>query len=375
MKIGIDYSPAVIGWGGISYYTKELTKSLIKRTDHYFYIFVANLSHVSEIPLKGINFEVIEVPAKKYNYLWILKVYLYTRKLNLDAFISTLNILFSILIRNSYQIIHDIFLITHPEYYSVRIKTKLKYLINLALLLRRSFLFISDYTRKSFCDVFKTNIHKDNIIYGGINTSLINAKDIGLSALASKYGIKKEYILSVSTLEPRKNYTNALKAFSIVKHLYSDIQYVIVGKKGWLYQDIFDTVEALSLQDYVIFTDYVTLDELKTLYINASVFLMLSWQEGLGLPILEAIYFKKSVVASNIEAFREIKHDLIHFVNPAVPEDIAQVLLRLLQDKKTQNTDTDNCSIDNIEFFQKYSWDTVANKVLDIIEKQTRADI
>lgn len=372
MKIGIDYSPALLSKkAGIGHYTKDLTKSLIKHKEHFFYIFVNSFDNL-DIPTEGDNYKFIKIFAKRPNFFWILRTVFRFYILRCNIFISTSNLLFSILIKNSYQIIHDISPILHPEYFIKKAALKFKIMLKLVVLLNRKFFYVSEFSYKEMSLFFKKTFKK-NIIYGGVN-SLVNINLDRKSELAilNQYNLAdEEYILSVSTLEPRKNYVNAIKAFFIAKSKNLKLKYVIVGKKGWLSEEIFNTVKFLDLDDSVIFLDYVEDKNLKVLYKNCSCVVMISWYEGLGLPILEALYLNKKVVVSDIDVFKEIIHTNLNFVDPDDPNQIAEAILDAIKNSKKSKNSSLTKGHQNIlnNNLYRYSWESVAQRVFEIISE------
>ena len=97
------------------------------------------------------------------------------------------------------------------------------------------------------------------------------------------------FILFVGVLEPRKNVPLLLKAYARLASEFPDVPLAIAGKKGWMFDEIFEQVTALSLADRVRFLGYVPEDDLVGLYNTARVFAYPSRYEGFGLPVLEGL--------------------------------------------------------------------------------------
>lgn len=120
--------------------------------------------------------------------------------------------------------------------------------------------------------------------------------------------ITGKYILTVGTLEPRKNITTLIEAFAIVSKAI-EIKLVIAGARGWLFHPIFKKVEALGITRDVIFTGHVPEEDLPALYQGAELFVFPSLYEGFGLPPLEAMASGIPVVASNSSSIPEVVGD------------------------------------------------------------------
>lgn len=147
-----------------------------------------------------------------------------------------------------------------------------------------------------------------------------------------KYGIKKRYLLSVCTLEPRKNLERLLYAVSKIQAT-DDIMLVLVGMKGWIGDTFFSLINELNLKDKIIITGYVPNEDLAPLYTGADVFVYPSLYEGFGLPVLEALQCGCPVITSNSSSLPEVVGDAAILVNPKNVDEISQAIDRVLMDK------------------------------------------
>jgi len=123
---------------------------------------------------------------------------------------------------------------------------------------------------------YKVPEDKIRVIYLGVNKQFSPISDpYTLEQIKKKYKIEKEYILSVSFITPRKNFPVLIKAFDILKRDKGiDIQLLIAGSKGWLWEETFRIVSELGLTDDVIFTGYVPDEDLVKLYNAAEIFVL-----------------------------------------------------------------------------------------------------
>ena len=150
-----------------------------------------------------------------------------------------------------------------------------------------------------------------------------------------------------------------IKAFNKIKKQGYNYQLVIYGKKGWLYDEIFDKIKELKLEDDVIFTDYVTDEELEVLYKNAKLFVFPSLYEGFGFPPIEAMARKVPVLTSREGALPEIVGDAALFCNAYDVYDIASSIIRVIEDDDLIE-DLINKGLDRCKFF---SWDKTAKQI------------
>jgi len=146
-------------------------------------------------------------------------------------------------------------------------------------------------------------------------------------------GIQDPFILTVGTIEPRKNLKGTLEAFAILKsRKIFDGKLVVVGMKGWKTEDIMNFVEKLGLSDEIIFPGFVSNDELRYLYNLSEVFMFPSLYEGFGYPIVEAFGCGAAVVTSNVSSCVEVAGEAGLTVDPKNIEQIVEAVELLLKD-------------------------------------------
>jgi glycosyltransferase involved in cell wall biosynthesis len=147
-----------------------------------------------------------------------------------------------------------------------------------------------------------------------------------------KYGIPDNYFLSLCTLEPRKNLARLVRCFYnfIREYKINDLSLVLVGSKGWQFDDIFYEInQTEKLRNKIIVTGHVPDSELATIYSNAHSFYYLSLYEGFGLPPLEAMQCGVATVTSNRSSLPEVAGDAAVLVDPADEDQICDVMFKL----------------------------------------------
>ena len=148
------------------------------------------------------------------------------------------------------------------------------------------------------------------------------------------YGLPERYLLTVATVEPRKNLVTLLDAYQQLRQRLGNLcpPLVIVGRKGWHCDDIFGYMRAL--QESIIFPGHVSDADLVALYQMASVFVFPSLYEGFGLPLLEAMRAGCPVVSSRSSSLPEVAGDAALFVDPLQADEMAAAIERLLSDER-----------------------------------------
>jgi glycosyltransferase involved in cell wall biosynthesis len=185
-----------------------------------------------------------------------------------------------------------------------------------------------------------------------------------LSSLES-IGVDRPYFLFVGTLEPRKNLVGLIEAYSKLPiDVRSSALLVIVGGKGWGGIDISAIASTFGVQDSIQVLGYVTDAQLATLYTYAIFLAMPSFYEGFGLPLLEAMSRGTPVLTSNCASMPEVAGDAGLLVDPYDVSSISKALSVMLTDKTLIKGFRDK-SIVNA---QRFSWDLVTQKTLNVIE-------
>jgi glycosyltransferase involved in cell wall biosynthesis len=223
---------------------------------------------------------------------------------------------------------------------------------------------ISEASKRDIINAYQVQPEKVVVTYPGIETKNIKMSD--KSEITHKYKISSNFILAVGTLQPRKNYIKLIEAFSIFlrqnKQRFESLQLVIVGKKGWMYDEIIKAPQKFGVSDQVKFLDFVDDSDLPALYKNAICYVLPSLYEGFGLPVAEAMSFGCPVVVSNNSSLPEIAGKAGIYIDPENPTSIAEGMLtavrqrNLIQGRQRIKT--------GFEQVKKFSWEKAARETL-----------
>jgi len=179
---------------------------------------------------------------------------------------------------------------------------------------------ISEYTRQQILKFYHKPSRDVVAIPLSYNAQLFTpTKD---KKILDLYHINSPYLIFVSSLKPSKNVTGLLNAFSKFSAQHPEYSLVIVGKKAWLYQEIFDLVLKLGLKDRVVFTGFVPEPHKPALISQAEAFVMPSFYEGFSITLLESMACGTPVVASNVTSQPEVAGDAGIYVDPNSPDSI-----------------------------------------------------
>lgn len=264
--------------------------------------------------------------------------------------------------------VHDMAYKAHPE--TVRKKTRT--LLNIAL--RKSckradkIITISEFSKKEIIKYMGIEEKKIVVMPIGVDTSVYhpNYTEKDVNNIKEKYNIKAEYFLYLGTLEPRKNIEKLISAYAQLKSEISDIPIlVLAGKKGWMYDGIFETVQKLHMKDSILFTGYVDEEDAPILIKGARIFLFPSLYEGFGMPPLEAMACGTPVVVSNVSSLPEVVGDAGILVDPMSIEGIKEGMKILNNGEGLRK----KFSKMGLERAKEYTWEKSTERLICVFDK------
>lgn len=256
----------------------------------------------------------------------------------------------------------DLSFIRFPELFAKKDLYQLKNWTAYSVKNAKKVLTISEFSKNDIINEYKIAKNDVEVTYPGIKANLDLKRKENMNDLSKKFGINKEYILFVGTLQPRKNIEKLIEAFS---KLDKDILLIIVGKKGWLYEDILKAPEKYGVLEEVKFLDFVEDNELPLLYKNALCFVLPSLYEGFGLPVLEAMKNGCPVITSNVSSLPEAGGDAAMYFNPEDSDDIAKAIKKVVEDKTLREEMVKKGFVQ----VKKFSWEKTATQTLRVLEE------
>lgn len=369
MRIGIDISQIVHGTG-VSFYTRNLVKALAKidRKNQYI-LFGGSLRQkntlqdfADEIQKINKNFscKIITLPPT-------LAEPLFNRfhHLPIEKFIGPVDVFHSSdwieppAKSAKVTTIHDFGFMKYPDVAHPKITKTMKRKHELIKKETDLIITVSQSTKKDTTELLGIPAQKIRVIYEASPEEFKKTTQKEINKVKSIYKIKGDYVISVATLEPRKNLKRIIEAFSLLKEKGLKCNLVIVGKFGW--GEIKPSTIGRRASS-IIFTGYVPNNELQALYSGASCLVYPSLYEGFGLPILEAFTCKCPVVTSNVSSMPEIAGKAAVLVNPRNVDDISRGINEAIKNRN-------NLIKEGLKQLEKFSWEKTARETLKVYEE------
>lgn len=233
----------------------------------------------------------------------------------------------------------------------------------------RRIITISAHTANEIVRLFHISRERIDVIHHGVDPSFHPRPVEDIAAFRHRRELPDRFVLVVGTLEPRKNHTKLVEAFSRIHD--SGAKLVLVGGKGWLYQDLFAKVEILGLGERVIFAGYVPNNELPLWYNAATALAYPSLYEGFGMPILEAQACGTPVLTSNIPPMTEAAGDAALLISPTDVEALAAALQRLLTETSLQQELKER----GLAHAKQFSWRHTAQETARVYRRALAGDL
>jgi glycosyltransferase involved in cell wall biosynthesis len=201
------------------------------------------------------------------------------------------------------------------------------------------------------------------VVYHGVDPVFRPLPPGEVAAFRRRRELPDRFILFVGTQEPRKNLERLIEAFARIPQ--GEAKLVLVGGKGWLYDDLFAKIEALSLRDAVVFPGYVGSEELPLWYNAATAFAYPSLYEGFGMPVTEALACGTPVVTSTSSSLPEAAGGAALLVDPEDVEAIATGLTRILDDDTLREALTER----GLAHARTFDWSRTARETVRVYRR------
>ncbi len=364
MHIGIDCRLPFFQMGGISQYTIYLIKALAAiDTQNQYTIFHSRKDGRSYLP-KGSAFRRRNLWTPAHHRLERCALAAELFPYRLDVFHSPDFIPPQGGQWRSIITVHDLSFIFYPEFLTAESLRYYLHQIQWAVEKADHISVDSHATRQDVMERLSVPPEKITTIHLAANPLYQRSfTDDVIANTLHQHHLPKGFILAVGTLEPRKNLPMLVRAYAqMVSETAVDVPLVLVGGKGWIYDEIFSTIDDLGLRGKVRHLSGVFDEQLAHLYHAAGVLVTPSKYEGFGLPALEAMHCGCPVIVSNMGSLPEVAGDAALLLDPDDEMAWAEAMTQVLTDSALRDTMVKNGRLQAA----KFSWRKVAEKTLAI---------
>jgi glycosyltransferase involved in cell wall biosynthesis len=369
MLIGIDGNEANIkNRVGVNTYAFEILQNLYLLEDiskeHRFVVFLKDKPSL-ELPKERENWQYKVLPGSGF---WIIKKLtpqLFLEKEKPDVFFSPSHYVPLFAPMPRVCAIMDLGYLEFSEQFKKKDFWQLKLWTAWSINVSKHVIVISETTRKDIVRRYPSALKKTSVTLLGYDKVKYNPQMpiSDVRRVRDKYIMGRRYVLFMSTLKPSKNIEGLLEAWGIVEKYFPETVLVIAGKKGWLYDKIFEKVKILSLEKRVIFTDFIPEEDKPAIIRGAEAFVLPSFWEGFGLDVVSALACGVPVIVSDRGSLPEIAGKSSMVINPDRPEEIAGAIKKVLRLSKNEYN---KLSQEGIKWASSFSWQETAKKTMQI---------
>jgi glycosyltransferase involved in cell wall biosynthesis len=255
-------------------------------------------------------------------------------------------------------VVHDLALVRMPELFPRRKRMVVGALLRQSVAAASVVATVSEASRRDISALLGVDAARTALLPGAAHPSCRPRPVDEVAAVRARHRLRR-YVLTVGTLEPRKNLLTLLDAWD---RLGVDMDLVVVGGRGWHDRDLVRAIRTRGGAGRVRWLGYVPESELVALYAGAELFVYPSRLEGFGLPLLEAMACGAPVVASDVPALREVGGEAACFVPPGDAVALRQAMAQLLDDVAARSA----ASQRGLARAQRFSWARTAELLWEL---------
>lgn len=266
----------------------------------------------------------------------------------------------------SVDTIHDINFIHRSKDFPVLVRLYYKRYFRRYAKKAKRLVTVSEYSKSDIVRHFKIAPEKIDVAHNGCNSIYSPVSNDLKIEIRNKYTEGNPFFIYVGSINPRKNLRGLLKAFDKFKEKdTNNYRLLLVGEAMWESSYLADQLGGMKYRDSIEFTGRISNEVLHLIMASADALMMVSFYEGFGIPVIEAMHCDVPVICSNVTALPEVAGEAALFVNPESEEEIADAMYNLSKYPELRQS----LIIKGREQRKKFSWDNTAAKVWSSIEK------
>ncbi len=268
--------------------------------------------------------------------------------------------------RKSVVTIHDLSYLLFPKYHPAARVAWMNKLVPVAIQNSSHIICVSESTKSALVENYRVDPQKVSVTYLGVDDKFKVRDEEHVVRTMNSYGLSfGQYLLCVSTIEPRKNIEGMINAYlRLSVATRKQFPLVLVGGFGWHFDRLKSSLPRL-VDDGVMHLGFVSQEELPLLYNGARCLVYPSFYEGFGLPVLEAQASGTPVIAANTSSIPEVASEAALLIDPYVEDHLLHAMVRAVEDESW----LENCSLIGQQKAAEFSWDKCAEATIQVYKK------
>ncbi len=257
-------------------------------------------------------------------------------------------------------VVHDISFEHFPEQVPYLVRHYYQHYTPLFCAHAERIVTVSDYTRKDVQNVYGIDQSKITVAYNGVNEIFQPMTEDKAQEVQQKHAEGHPYFLFVGAIHPRKNLANTLLAYDAFrKRTDQDMRFVVAGRKAWQSEAAFQVYQEMEFQKEVLFLGHLPLEELASLYAAAEALCYISFFEGFGIPIIEAMRSDTAVITADVSSMPEVAGSAALLCSPDDVEQISSAMWRIRYEKGLK----EDLIVKGRLQQSKFNWDLTAERL------------
>lgn len=355
---------------GIGNFTAESLKRIVQSHPEHTFIFIFDRTYSQEFIFGDNVIPVVLKPVTRHPlliYIWFqLRLPKVLKKYKADVFLSPDGFLSEYTKVPQLDVIHDLNFENYPKHLPWAYRAYYREWFPRFAKKAQRIATVSEFSKQDIQHTYGVDNEKIDVVYNGASHFFKPASKEGKQQIQKGLTDGKEYFIYVGSIHPRKNINNLLRAFDhYKKESGEDKKLVIVGAPMWKNSDVEVTVDNMQFAKDVIFTGRLNDQELADVMAGAYALVYVSFFEGFGIPILEAMNCDIPVITSSVTSMPEVGGDAAIYVSPFSVTSIADGMLEITQKPEVRQTLIEKGRVQR----ENFSWDKTASLLWQSIEK------
>jgi glycosyltransferase involved in cell wall biosynthesis len=369
MPIFLDVSAAVHSKAGIGRYAESLARALIAREPRRFSLFYNRGPHT--LPPAGL--EAVPACTLRAGYKpWRMAVWMgqlvrvpFNRLVpGAELFHATEHLLPPLRDIPTVLTVHDMIFKLFPEHQKSLNYWYLNATMPMYCRRAHAIITVSESSKRDIVAHYDIAPERVTVVYEAAAPEFLCGSQAAMEHARKRYALPEHFLIHVGTIEPRKNLSRLIEALHLLRERGLEIPLVVVGAKGWLYNQLFRRLKELEIGDNILFPGYVAANDLPALYSAATAAVMPSVYEGFGLPVLEAMACGIPVISSDTSSLPELGGEAAFYFDPYDLGGMVDAIRAVWTDADLRA----DMTLRGLEQAAKFSWQRAADETLRVYE-------
>ncbi|MCL2291107.1 MAG: glycosyltransferase family 4 protein [Bacteroidetes bacterium] len=370
MRIGVNTRLFVKGkMDGIAWFSYEILKRIVTQHPEHEFVFFFDRSYDPYFIFAPNVKPVIVRPQARHPLLWFLFFEIGIKKAltreRIDLFISTDGWVCLGTDVKTINVIHDLNFEHYPSFFSPLVRKYLTYFFPRFAKKTDHLITVSEFSKKDIVNLYHIDKENIDVVFNAASDDFFEVDEKTKKQTVQRLTDGVPYFVFVGSAHKRKNVERIMQAFDQFREKHANFKFVFAGSNKYWDEDIKRTYNQLKHKSDIVFTGYISTEEMNRVLSSALVLVYPSLFEGFGVPILEGFAARVPVITSNTTSMPEVAGDAAVLVNPLSIEEIVNAMEKIAMDEQLRAKLIQLGKERN----RAFSWDKSAQKFWDVIMK------